>query len=66
MKKHYKQITLIATVEIPEDKKDSLFFADWNMKEDITNVLQNNCANSYELKDIDILEYWADEKGRLL
>ena len=62
MKKHYKQITLIARVEIPEDRKDDPLFLDDSIKKDIKQEL-NCCSNFYEIKDLDVLEYWAEEKG---
>ena len=62
MKKHYKQITLIARVEIPEDRKGDPLFLDDNIEQDIKQEL-NCCSNSYEVQDMDVLEYWTDEKG---
>lgn len=60
MKKHYKQITLIARVEIPEDRKDDPLFLDNNIEQDIKQEL-NCCSNFYEIKDLGILEYWVNE-----
>lgn len=62
MKKHYKQIVLIASVEIPEDRKDDPLFLDDNIKQDIKQEL-NCCSNFYVIQDLDVLEYWLDEKG---
>lgn len=62
MKKHYKQITLIARIEIPEDRKDDPLFLDDSIERDIKQEL-NCCSNSYDIQDLNILEYWVSEKG---
>lgn len=60
MKKHYKLITLIARIEIPEDRKDDPLFLDDNIKQDIKQEL-NCCSNLYDIQDLNILEYWTKE-----
>ena len=60
MKKHYKQITLIARIEIPEDRKDDPLFLDDSIERDIKQEL-NCCSNSYAIQDLGILEYWVNE-----
>lgn len=64
MKKHYKQITLIARIEIPEDRKDDPLFLDDNIEQGIKQEL-NCCSNSYEIRDLGILEYWVNEDGEV-